>query len=109
MTIKDRGLKKFRTAAFQPGLISQIKQLYLEQEYVKKPKLDEQYLDYLDDKICECIEFNLDVTVTYYYRHSYELIIGKLHYYDQQKNTIRVVDKFGDWLSIKIEDIIDLQ
>lgn len=109
MGIKDRGLKKFRMVAMQPGLFSGIKMLQEEQKYVSMPTLDEQQLEHLDQTICDAMEFNNEVSITYYKNHRYELIVGHIHYFDSVKNCIRVVDKFQEWSEIKIPFIIDIQ
>ncbi|MEI2357881.1 YolD-like family protein [Mesobacillus zeae] len=109
MGIKDRGLKKFRMVSMQPELISSFKDFYKEQEYTCKPELDEQQLDYLNHAICDSMECTKEVSITYFREHRYELVIGHIHYFNTQTQSIRVVDKFNEWLEIKIVDILDIQ
>lgn len=109
MTLRDRGLKKFRTVALQPEFVSSLRQLHKEQEYIEKPFLDEQLLEYFNQIISDSMEFPKELTVTYYNNHRYEIIIGRIHYFDEKKRVIRIVDKFGDWQEIRIDCIIDIQ
>jgi hypothetical protein len=106
--IKDRGLKKFRMASFQPDLSSQIKRLFQEQDYAQKPILDEQYLEYLERMICESMENHQHVTITFYNQNRYEMVLGTIHNLEENKRVIRVVDKFNEWHQIKIENIINI-
>lgn len=109
MTLKDRGLMKFRTVALQPEFISNLRNLQKEQDYVKKPEIDEQQLEYFDQIIHEKMEFNDTVSITHFKDHRYEITIGKIHYYAPLEKTIRIVDNFNSWFRIKLENIIDIQ
>lgn len=77
MTIKDRVIiKKIRMAAFQPDLQSQIKGMYQEQEQASKPVIDEQYLEYMEQMICESVENHQPVIITFYNYNRYEMVLG---------------------------------
>lgn len=107
MAIRDRGLMKFRTVALQPEFISNLKQMHGEQEYVQQPELDEQQLEHLNMKICEAMEFNTEITVTYHKTHSILKGTGHIHYFDGQKNEIRLVTNTGNCLYIPLLSVID--
>jgi DNA-directed RNA polymerase specialized sigma subunit len=109
LMIKDRSLIKFRTVALQPGLLSNIRRYYEEQEYIQKPELDEQQLEYLNGAICESMEHRSDVTITYYNKNHLEMILGKIHHFDEMKRLIGVIDKFDECQLINIGDIINIQ
>jgi hypothetical protein len=108
MTIKDRGLMKFRTVALQPGFISNLKKMHREQEYVKPPELDEQQLDYLNTKICESMEFTQQVTVTYFKNHASMKEDGYIHFFDEKRNEIRLISKKDTCVIIPLSKIIDV-
>jgi hypothetical protein len=109
MTIKDRGLiKKFRMAAFQPDLQSKIKRMYQEQEQVSKPVIDEQYLEYMEQMIFESVENHQPVIITFYNNSRYEMVLGTIHYFDESKRILRVVNKFNEWQQINIEHIVNI-
>lgn len=109
MAIRDRGLMKFRTVALQPEFISNLKQMHREQEYVEQPELDEQQFEHLNMKICEAMEFTEEITVTYHKVHSILKDTGHIHYFDVQKNEIRLVTKSeGECLCIPLVSIIDI-
>ena len=100
---------KFRTVALQPELISSLKQLNKELAYIAKPILDEQQVEYLNQNLCNSMEYNSDVTVTYYQNHDIKLLLGNIHHFDDIKNTISVVDKFDEFFVIELDNIIDIQ
>lgn len=108
MAIRDRGLMKFRTVALQPEFISNLNQMHKEQEYVQQPELDEQQMEYLNMKICEAMEFNEEVTVTYHEKHSILKGDGHIHYFDDKKSEIRLVTTEGKCLYIPLKSIIDM-
>ncbi|RHW36006.1 YolD-like family protein [Neobacillus notoginsengisoli] len=109
MTIKDRGIIKFLPASFLPELNNNIKKIIDEQEFIPNPELDEQHLEFLDNKICEAMELNAEVSITHYNNQRYELIVGHIHYMDPYKKSIKIVDKFHEWMEIKLGYIIDIQ
>lgn len=106
--INDRGLKKFRTVALQPGLLSNIRRYYEEQEYIQKPELDEQQLEYLNETICESMENHSEVTITFFNKNRLEMILGTIHHFDEIRRILRVIDKFNDYQLIKLDDIINI-
>lgn len=106
--IKDRGLMKFRMVALQPGLLSNIRRYYDEQEYIKKPELDEQQLEYLNETICECMEHHTEVTITFFNENRLEMILGTIHHFDEIRRLLRVIDKFNEYQFIKLNDIINI-
>lgn len=108
MSIRDRGLMKFRTVALQPEFISNLRQMHREQEYAQPPELDEQQLDYLNTKICECMEFNQQVSVAYFKNHAISKEEGCIHFYDEKRNEIRLVSSKGTCINIPLNKIIDI-
>ncbi|MEK3993039.1 YolD-like family protein [Robertmurraya sp. FSL R5-0851] len=107
--LRDRGLMKYRPVAFMPEQIASIKQMYKEQDDVKMPELDEQHLEKLDQTICNCMEFNLEATVTFYKKARYEITKGTIHYMNEYSKYIRVVDSFDQWTQIELKNIIDIR
>lgn len=94
--------------SFQPDLSSKLNRMYEELEEVKKPLLDEQQLEQLNEIIYKSMEFNQTAAVTYYTKRQYKLIIGHFHYYNEMKRTLKIVDKFGEWIEIKLTEIVDI-
>jgi hypothetical protein len=103
MGFKDRGLKKYRIVSMTPELGAGLKKM----EYVPMPELDEQQLEHLDQAICEAMDFNNEVSITYFNNHRYELIVGHIHYFEPIIKSIRIVHKFQEWFEIKISYIIE--
>ena len=108
MTIRDRGLMKFRTVALQPEFISNLKRMHREQDYVQSPELDEQQLDYLNTKICESMEYTQRITVTYFKSHAILKEDGCIHYFDEKRNEIRLISTKDTCVVIPLEKIIDI-
>jgi hypothetical protein len=93
----------------QPGLLSNIRRYYVEQEYIQKPELDEQHLEYLNVSICESMENQCEVTITFFNKNKLEMILRKIHHFDEMKGLLRVIDKFNECHMISIGDIINIQ
>lgn len=109
MSLRDRGIKKFHTALMPPELVSMLKKLEKEQDFVSPPVLDEQQMEQFHYTICESMEYTFEVAITYYKNKSYNLVIGLIHYLNVNKMTIKIVDKFGECEEIEISSIIDVQ
>ncbi|MEH7236734.1 YolD-like family protein [Bacillus sp. JJ1562] len=103
--IKDRGKIKWQ-GFYMPEHIGLAKKIDWDNKKVERPLLDEHQLDEINQTICEAMEFNLELTLVIYYNGGFDLLLGNVHYVDQLKNELRIVDKFEDIHRVKFEDII---
>lgn len=108
MSIRDRGLMKFRTVALQREFISNLRQMHREQEYIQPPELDEQQLDYLNTKIWESMEFTQQVKITYFKNHAILKVDGYIHFFDEKRNEIRLISTNDTCVNIPLYKIIDV-
>lgn len=85
MAIRDRGIMKFRMVEFQPEFVHNLRQQHKEQDIILKPTLDEQQLEYLNQAICESMEFHKEVSITHYTGTKSEYLKGFIHYFDEKE------------------------
>ncbi|MFS0672062.1 YolD-like family protein [Ornithinibacillus sp. 179-J 7C1 HS] len=82
-----------------------LNQMWKQQDYKKKPILDEQQIEEINVKLQLAIHNDLTVIIKYYKNHDYKSVRSKL-------DTVDVLDKhilLCDGTRIKLHDIIDLQ
>ncbi|WP_210365655.1 YolD-like family protein [Bacillus sp. REN3] len=106
--IRDRGRIKW-TSMMLPEHVKLLRDWAQEDQYEKEKQLDEQQLEQLNDTILEAMEFNRPVSIAYYRRRKYELVIGKIHYWDELGQKLHVVDRFEEVHRIEIAAIADVR
>lgn len=109
MAIRDRGIMKFRIVGFQPEFVNNLRQQHKEQELIPKPTLDEQHLEYLNQAICESMEFHKEVTIKHYSETKSEYLKGFIHYFDEKKLTLKIVSCSNQNHTIQCSDFIDIE
>lgn len=59
-------------------------------------------------RICESMEENYEMIYLYLDQEKICYFIGHAHYWDQEKDEIRVVNRFNDFIRFKFIDLINM-
>ncbi|MED1468138.1 YolD-like family protein [Bacillus salipaludis] len=106
--IRDRGRIKW-TSMMLPEHVKLLRDWVKEDGYENRKEMDEQQLELMNEILLEAIEFDQFVTVTYYRNRNYEIVIGKIHYWDKMTQKLHVVDRFEGARRIPIREIADIR
>ncbi|MFZ7945144.1 MULTISPECIES: YolD-like family protein [Bacillaceae] len=106
--IRDRGRIKW-TSMMLPEHVKLLRDWVKEDGYEQKREMDEQQLELMNETLSEAIEFNQFVTITHYRNRNYEIVIGKIHYWDELTQRLHVVDRFEEVHRISIDAIADIR
>lgn len=108
--IRDRGRIKW-TAMMLPEHVKMLRDWVKEDTYEEKKEMDEQQLERMNEILSEAMECDRYVTITYYHHHNrkYEMVIGKIHYWDELSHKLHVVDRFEEVHHISIADVADVR
>lgn len=106
--IRDRGRIKW-TSMMLPEHVKLLRDWVKEDGYEQKKEMDEQQLELMNETLSEAIEFDQFVTITHYRNRNYEIVIGKIHYWDGLSQRLHVVDRFEEVHRIPINAIADIR
>jgi hypothetical protein len=106
--IRDRGRIKW-TSMMLPEHVKLLRDWVKEDSYETKREIDEQQLEIMNETLSEALEYDQFVTITHYRHHNYEIVIGKIHYWDELEQKLHMVDKFEEAHRIPIGDIVDVR
>lgn len=106
--IRDRGKIKW-TSMMLPEHVKLLRDWVKEDEDEKEKELDEQQLERMNETILEAMELNHSVAITHYRRQKYELLIGKIHYWDSMASKLHIVDNFEELHRIGLSNIVDVR
>jgi len=106
--IRDRGRIKW-TSMMLPEHVKMLRDWVKEDTYESRKQLDEQQLEQMNETIAGAMEFDQSVTITHYHHQQYELVIGKIHYWDTFEGRLHIVDRFDEIHRIKLNDIYDVR
>lgn len=104
--IRDRGRIKWAPFLI-PEHKTRIAKLYEAEENVRKPVLDEQKLEELQEKISEAIEFGSSLVVSFYKNRRFESVTGKIKAIDQISSILQLNTAYGD-VKIPFQSIIEM-
>ncbi|MGD6963972.1 YolD-like family protein [Fictibacillus phosphorivorans] len=105
--IRDRGNIKWQ-GMFLPEHVKLLREYDRENKKKIKPELDEQQLELMQETICDAMENNLYLCFTYFQNDDFRLMIGKVHYVDQFRGELRIMDKQNELQKIKLNDLINV-
>ncbi|MCF6408333.1 YolD-like family protein [Pseudalkalibacillus salsuginis] len=108
MGIRDRGNIKW-TAMMLPEHVKLLRDWKEEDRIQKRPELDEQKLEEMNEIIHEAMAFNQTLSFVYFERERYRILVGDIHYADPVRKELRIVDEFGDRHDLKLKDILDIR
>lgn len=78
-------------------------------DYGRKPELDEQRYEELNEIICVAMEENRLLKFMYYQKGKIAELAGHVHYVDEIKKELRVMDKMNMIHLLKVMDIVDIE
>ncbi|WP_349407670.1 YolD-like family protein [Pseudalkalibacillus sp. SCS-8] len=108
MSIRDRGTIKW-TSMMLPEHVRLLRDWKEEERLRKRPELDEQKLEEMNETIHEAMAYNLALSFVYFEQYDYKMLVGHIHYADPVKKELRIVDEFGDRYDLKLQDILDIR
>jgi YolD-like protein len=106
--IRDRGRIKW-TSMMLPEHVKMLRDWTREDENEKEKEMDEQQLEVMNEIILEAMELNQQVAITHYRQQKYEIVIGKIHYWDPLANKLHIVDSFSELHRIGVSSIADVR
>lgn len=106
--IRDRGRIKW-TAMMLPEHVKLLRDWVKEDMYEQKRNIDEQQLESMNEILSEAIKFDQWLTITHFRKQNYEIVIGKIHYWDEISHKLHVLDRFEELHKIDIVDIADVR
>lgn len=80
-----------------------------EDTYEQRKQLDEQQFEFMNATISDAMEFDQLVTITHYRGKNYQLVIGKIHYWDSTRQKLHIVDQFEEVHQIELSNIFDVR
>lgn len=106
--IRDRGRIKW-TSMMLPEHVKLLRDWVKEDRYEQRKELDEQQFELMNATISDAMEFDQLVTITHYRGKNYELVIGKIHYWDAIGQKLHIVDRFEEVHQIELSNIFDVR
>lgn len=89
-------------------LIMAQRDLWIDQERMEKPIIDEYQKEEFDQRICYAIEYNLPVKVTIWDDCFASDITGRIHYLNPISHQIKIELQGGEFRRIDSGDVIEL-
>jgi hypothetical protein len=108
MMIRDRGRIKW-TAMMLPEHVKMLRDWVKEDLYEQKKDMDEQQLEYMNDILSEAKESNQLVTITHFRNRAYEMVIGRIHHWDELNRKLHIMDQFEELHQIYLDNIADIR
>ena len=106
--IKDRGKMKW-VSMMLPEHVQMLREWADEDLNEERVVLDEQQIEEINHIIAEAMEHQILVAISYYNQKRYHVMIGHIHYYDEWKQQLNVIDRFDEAQYIKFADIMDVR
>ncbi|WP_339165345.1 YolD-like family protein [Siminovitchia sp. FSL W7-1587] len=108
MDIKDRGNIKWQ-GFMMPEQVQMLKELEIDMERVKKPQLDEQGWEQINEVLHTAIEYRLPIVFTLWIDGFFEEVEGILHYINEVKKMVHVVDIYENVQMVKFDSIVGVE
>jgi hypothetical protein len=105
--IRDRGTIKW-TAMMLPEHVKLLREHQDGLDYGRKPELDEQKYEEFNETICVAMEENRKLKFMYFQNGREKELTGHVHYVDEIKKELRVVDEADMMHILKVTDIVDI-
>jgi hypothetical protein len=105
--IRDRGTIKW-TAMMLPEHVKMLREHQNGLSYGKKPVLDEQKYEEFNETICIAMEENSTLKFTYYQKGEIKQLAGHVHYVDEFKKQLRIMNQRAEVQLLNLADIIDI-
>ncbi|NEY99226.1 YolD-like family protein [Heyndrickxia shackletonii] len=110
--IKDRGLAKKWQGFFMPEHVEGLKQMWIDQKKIQMPLLDDYQIQEFEERIKYAKDYKLPVEFTLFDNGFTDVIIGRIHSFDQLKQKIKLIldDNtveyilFSEIMNVQIQD-----
>jgi YolD-like protein len=106
--IRDRGRIKW-TSMMLPEHVKLLRDWVKEDQYEQQKEMDEQQHELMNETLSEAVELDQLVTITHYRKRNYEIVIGRIHYWDEMTQKLHVIDRFEEIHRIPIAAIADIR
>lgn len=108
MAIRDRGIQKWQFAFGLPELVKAQRDLWIDQDRMNKPIIDEYQKEVFYQRICYAMEYNRPVKVTIWADGFTSNVSGRIHYLDPNSHQLRIELQGGEFRRIDFADVIEL-
>ncbi|PEN08620.1 YolD-like family protein [Bacillus pseudomycoides] len=105
----DRGMMRWAPFSAIKEQVEGLNKLYEKQNHVPIPIVDEQQLESLDLIVCEAIAENRQVNISYHKQHKLHSVIGYIHFYDMNRNELRIMNEYDKVVQIRVNNVTDIQ
>ncbi|KZE65988.1 hypothetical protein AWM68_06305 [Fictibacillus phosphorivorans] len=105
--IRDRGNKKW-TAMMLPEHVKALREFGNTHVLIEKPVLDVDKIEEINQLLCMAVEYNKPLGFTYYNYGKLIKVIGNIHYIKELNKEIRIIDRGGEVVKIKLGDVVDV-
>ncbi|MDQ0269335.1 YolD-like family protein [Cytobacillus purgationiresistens] len=106
--IRDRGNKKW-VSMMLPEHVKMLREYDESHNKLAKPFLDEQKYEQFDEVIARAMENNLPLQLTSLQKGERKLYIGKIHYMDELKGELRMINQASERILLKLADVIEIE
>ncbi|WP_102346852.1 YolD-like family protein [Bacillus sp. Marseille-P3661] len=106
--IKDRGTMKW-TAMMLPEHTQVLRDIWQSDQKVTKPLLDEQELEEINLQLMEALNFNLEVTLSYYANGYINTSVGIIQSVNTNSQEIKIEDTAKKISHIKFDAVTNIK
>ncbi|KAA6446966.1 YolD-like family protein [Bacillus swezeyi] len=106
--LRDRGSIKW-VSMMLPEHVELLKEYHESLDKVKKPVLDEQNYEELNEMICAAMEENKPLQFSFYQRGKIKELTGHIHYVDALKQELRIKSLSDEKHIIQLDDIVGIK
>lgn len=106
--LRDRGKIKW-VSLMLPEHVNLLRDWAMEDSYEKSRQVDEQQLEMMNNIVLEAMEFHKQIEVTYYKKHSYTSVIGKIRRVDEINQKIHLIDDKEQIFHIPFSSIVNVR
>jgi hypothetical protein len=108
LMIRDRGNIKW-TAMMLPEHVKLLREYKEHHGKAEKPFLDEQKYEEFNERICGAMEENRRLRFTSYQGGKLIQTAGRVHYMDEARRELRILDSKERNVILKVRDIIEIE
>jgi hypothetical protein len=105
--IRDRGSKKW-VSMMLPEHVELLRKYDEGLNKSSKPYLDEQQYNEFNELVVGAMEGNHTLKFSYYERGDIQNFVGNVHYIDEMRKELRIIDLNGSKQFLKLENIIGI-
>lgn len=109
MEIKDRGILKWRGAAFMPAVFEMQRDMLRDEERLPMPELDEYQTEEFDARICLAMEYRMPVKLSVWENGFTSEIVGRVHVRDEITRELRVRLADGAMERVKFAYVVGVE